>query len=82
MLLPTKRLSADRSLIALGARILSILSEPKTVSRVWDEMAHPAVDVGARSPLTFDWFVLALDFLYAVNAIELNQGRVHKRSAL
>ena len=35
MILPTKHLTSDRSLLALGSEILSIIDEPKTVLRVW-----------------------------------------------
>jgi hypothetical protein len=29
---------------------------------------------GATPPLTFDWFVLALTFLYAISAVRLDGG--------
>ncbi len=38
MILPTKGIQADRALLAVGADILRLLDEPKTVSRLWDEM--------------------------------------------
>lgn len=75
MILPTKGIPPRRALISVGAGILALLVEPKTVSRLWDEYRRgDAVDAG----LTFDWFVLALDLLFTMDAIELHGGRVRK----
>ena len=38
MILPTKHLREDQALIAVGAELLGLLDEPKTVSRLWDEL--------------------------------------------
>ncbi len=40
MILPTKHLRADRSLIAVGGEVLGMLGESKTVSRLWEEFSH------------------------------------------
>lgn len=75
MILPTKGVTPNRALISVGAQVLQLLSEPKTVSRVWDELRQ----TGAPEPrITFDWFVLSLDLLFAVGAIQLERGRIHK----
>ncbi len=76
MILPTKRLSQERALLVLGADILGLLDEPKTISRVWGELRQ--IRSQSESPITFDWFVLALDFLYLCNAIDANHGRIRK----
>lgn len=79
MILPTKRLHQDRALLAVGAEVLRRLDEPKTVSRLWDEI-HRAYRGRATSPtLTYDWFILALDLLFALNAVGLNQGLITKQ---
>lgn len=78
MLLPTKRLPVERSLIVVGSRILRLLDEPKTVSRVWEEMNRPRPEYDNSTQLTFDWFVLGLDFLYAIQAIDIDQGRIRR----
>ena len=81
MILPTKGIHADRALLSIGADILRLLDEPKTVSRLWDE-ARSARSTRVASPtLSFDWFVLALDLLYALGIVELEQGRIIRRSA-
>lgn len=79
MILPTKGIAPDRALISVGARVLQLLSEPKTVSRMWDEFrkAEPPV-----SGISFDWFVLSLDLLFAIGAIDLERGRIRRTSAI
>lgn len=76
MILPTKRISAARSLLGIGAELLRLLEEPKTVSRLWDDFkkAPIALDV---SP-DFESVVLALDLLFALGAIDYRQGRISR----
>lgn len=81
MILPTKGIHADRALLSVGADILRLLDEPKTVSRLWDEARSTRSARVASPTLSFDWFVLALDLLYALGVLELEQGRVVRRSA-
>lgn len=78
MILPTKRLSENRALLTVGGRILGLLSEPKTVSRLWAELRHSYNGGTGPSLLTFDWFILALDLLYALNTIELDDGHIKR----
>ena len=68
MILPTKHISIARSLLNVGAMLLQQLNRPKTVAGLWDEVRE-LEDVG-----TFQRFVLALDFLYILGAIELKDG--------
>ena len=74
MILPTKHLPQDRALLGIGAEILCELSEPRSVSELWEAV------IGARSknptaaPLSFDWFMLALNLLYAISAIDHSNG--------
>ncbi len=75
MILPTKRLSPSRSLMFVGADVLRNLNEAKTVSRLWTELRTNG-DARSTQPLTFDWYVLALDFLFLCGAIELEDGQL------
>lgn len=78
MILPTKRLSPSRSLIVVGAEIIRLLDEPKTVSRLWHDLKQERAKKGGISLLTYDWFVLTLDFLCALDGIELQHGRLRR----
>lgn len=77
MILPAKHLPQDRSLAGIGADILAQLDEDRTVSELWERVR------GARtvtaSPLSFDWFILALSMLYAISAIDLSSNIVSMR---
>ena len=78
MILPTKFLPAERSLLVLRGEIIAALgSYPRSVSEIWEAMSA----VPRRAPITFDWFVLALDLLYAMNAIIMEKGLIHIRRA-
>lgn len=76
MILPTKRLGEDRALLALGAEIIQGLQEPKTVSRLWDELKRSREGNAGGSLLTYDWFILSLDLLYTIGTIEVERGRI------
>lgn len=70
MILPTKHISLYQSFLGIGALLLERLDKPKTVVGLWNEArALPAVG-------TFYRFVLALDLLYALNAIDLEDGLI------
>lgn len=56
MILPTKRLSQDRSLLYVGAEILQLVDEPKTVSRLWRELQSARSAQSGLALLTYDWF--------------------------
>ena len=78
VILPTKRLAADRSLLALGADILCLLRVPKTVSRLWHDLKDARSQQIANAPLTYDWFVLALDLLASLQTIDLQRGLIRR----
>jgi ABC-three component (ABC-3C) system Middle Component 6 len=77
MILPTKRIG-DRALISLGAQALGLLDKPKTVSALWRETKQLPVYADRQAALTYDWFVLALDLLFALGAIDLANGEVSR----
>lgn len=78
MIVPSKHLSEERSLLSVGGHILRLLTQPKTVSRLWDELNRHLADQGIAKGISFDWFVLALDFLYTIGAIEYEKGQVRR----
>jgi len=80
MIIPTKRIEEDRALLTLGAEILMILIEPKTVSRIWEELKRNRENNSIPSLVTFDWFVLALDMLFILGAIEIDGGQIRRIS--
>jgi hypothetical protein len=79
MILPAKHLSQERALLTVGARILRHLSHPKTVSALWEEMPRTAVVKDDAPSLRYDWFVLALDLLFLMGTIELQEGLLSRK---
>lgn len=83
MILPSKHLPQDRALLTVGGHVLTFLAHPKTVSALWEELNRPTDIVAATLPrrITYDWFLLALDLLFALGIIELVDGLVARRLA-
>ncbi len=74
MILPTKHLAQDRALLTVGARILPRLVQPKTVSALWEELSGVTASMNKSGTLRYDGFVLALDLLFLVGAVQLKDG--------
>lgn len=78
MILPTKHLSPERAMLTVGAELLRLLTEPKTVSCLWDELGHAMGERSSTRKVNYDWFVLTLDLLYMLGAVEMDQGRIRR----
>ena len=71
-ILPTKHTPVSRSLLGVGAVLLRLLREPATVSRLW-EAARDEPAVGS-----YQRFLLGLDLLFLLGAVELRAGRLRR----
>lgn len=78
MILPSKHLSQNRALLTVGAMILRHLSAPVTVSALWEQISRSLRDETPPSPLRYDAFVLTLDLLFLMGAIELREGLIFR----
>ncbi len=78
MILPTKRLGIERAMLTIGAEILGLLTEPKTISRLWDELRRVTNERSSTRIVNYDWFVLTLDLLYMLGALEMDHGRIRR----
>ena len=78
MILPTKHIRPDRCLIGLGGEVIGALERPMTMSTLWDVIRRRrSVDTG--SPVVdYRWFVLTLDLLYIISAIEFERGVIRR----
>ena len=74
MILPTKHIRPDRCLIGLGGEVIGVLERPMTMSRLWDAIRHRRSAHTADAVVDYRWFVLTLDLLYTVQAIEFERG--------
>jgi hypothetical protein len=76
MILPGKHLRQDRALLTVGAEILVHLDEPRSVSELWERVRRARESMPALAVLSFDWFILALNLLFAIHALDLTDGVV------
>jgi hypothetical protein len=80
VILPSKHLSQERALLTIGGQILQHLRQPRTVSALWEELTlRTENSLYSTSPLNYDGFVLALDLLYLIGAIEIKDGLLTRR---
>lgn len=81
MILPTKGVSPAKALVTVGADIIESLGDGAlSITGLWRQVRDRR-NGSAITRISFDWFVLALDMLYAVNAVELTDlGLIERRS--
>ena len=79
LILPAKHLSIERSIIGIGAEILDVIETPKTISEAWIQIKDNRKYSGF--PITFDWFVMSVSWLYAISAVELVGGLLQRRQS-
>jgi hypothetical protein len=73
MILPTKHISAQNSILGVGAVILKHLNYPQTLSALWEHVRDlPEIKVYWR-------FILGLDLLYAIGVIDLSDGLIVRK---
>ena len=78
MIFPKKHLKIHESLLAMGAVILILLSEPLDLEDLWRKIQTPSI-IKKLSYYTFDKVVLALVFLRMLNLIDIDdKGRIKK----
>ncbi len=68
MILPTKHIRPEGSLIGIGATLLAHLNGDKTVTELWDEVRS------IQGIASFERFTLGLDLLYAMELVDLDRG--------
>ena len=78
MILPTKHIRPDRALIGVGAEVLDALGEPMTMSMLWDKIRFRRSAGNSSSVLDYRWFVLTLDLLYMIGAVDLERGLIRR----
>lgn len=68
MILPDKNIRLKYSLLNCGACILSKFNEPQTLSSLWNKVRVN------EELMSYEKFLLTLDFLYMIQAIRLQNG--------
>ena len=82
MILPTKHIPQDRALLTVGSHILGHLDGKKTVSALWEDILANYDSKRTGNPgISYEWFVLTLDLLYAIKAIDIHEGLLYRRAS-
>lgn len=73
MILPTKHITNERSLLGVGADIIAIIQKrPETISSIWNKVRHKK----RKTPISYRWFILSLDLLYIMGVIKIEQSLI------
>lgn len=75
VLLPNKYIHEERTVIKAGGRLVHLLDGPLTVTQLWEKYKSIQENLGLPQ-VPFDLFILTLDFLYAIGAIEFRKGKL------
>lgn len=70
MILPDKNIRLEFSLLNCGAIVLEEISEPQTISLLWDKSKNK------EALVNYEKFLLTLDFLYLIGAITMKDGLI------
>lgn len=82
-LLPQKHVRTSESLLGLGAIVLKVLEQgQKDLDGVWMAVQEQeAVSRSIQGSITLDTVVLAIDFLFAVGAVQIGPDGVLANAA-
>ena len=68
MILPNKNIRIERSLIGCGVIVLREIKDRDTVTSIWSRVHKK------ESLRNYELFILTLDYLFAIGAIEWEDG--------
>ncbi len=75
--MPTKHIRVENALIGVGGEILAYLDRDKPISVLFHDVQarRAAAEI---TTIEFDWFLLALDFLFLIGAIQYDAGLIKR----
>ncbi|MCH5198142.1 MAG: hypothetical protein J1E34_04460 [Oscillospiraceae bacterium] len=73
MILPKKHISVEESMFGFGAYLLQHIAEKTTVDKLWDIYLKEYQDSMYGTKFSFDQFIVTIDYLFAIGAIETNE---------
>ena len=78
MIMPAKHINFSESFLGFGSYILQSLNKPKSVDEIWEEYQTDLKNELYFSNHSFDNLLMTLIFLYSMNAIKEDNGRILK----
>lgn len=76
MILPDRNIAPDRALLTIGGLIFDRLTEPTTVSRLWDDIR----EAHQNRPISYMWFLLSVDLLFVLNLVSFDHDGLLERA--
>ena len=74
MIAPSKHIRISESLLGLGAYLLKYMSEgPQTIDQLWFKVNKQNISKRSFAYHGFDNVILALNYLYIIGAVDINQ---------
>jgi hypothetical protein len=73
MILPKKHLPIDECVLGFGAYLLQHLSKPMAIDSLWKVYLGEFEKSIYSTKFSFDQFIIVIDFLYAIEAITINE---------
>jgi hypothetical protein len=79
MILPSKHIRISDSLLGLGAYLMKYLKDgPQTIDQLWIKVSKQNASKNAFAYHGFDNVLLALNYLYIIGAIDINdEGEIY-----
>ncbi|TVT33085.1 hypothetical protein FNH05_27365 [Amycolatopsis rhizosphaerae] len=71
MITPTKGIAPQRALLSIGAQLVQAIDTPVTISQAWNRLLTWRATHNHRAPIPFWWFALALDVLFSMDLVYL-----------
>lgn len=82
MILPEKHISLDESLFGFGAYLLSRMDSKKSIDHLWHIYSADCKNNVYSVHFTFDQYILTIDYLFSIGAIEMNEkGEIYNNAA-
>jgi len=78
MIMPAKHINFSESFLGFGSYILQSLNKSKSVDEIWEEYQTDLGNELYFSNHSFDTLLMTLIFLYSINAIKEDNGRILK----
>jgi hypothetical protein len=76
--MPSKHINFSQSLLGFGSYVLSKLDDPKSIDEIWKIYQSDYSNGLYGAKHSFENLILALIFLYGINAIQETDGIIYK----
>lgn len=80
MIMPTKHTNIEQSLLGFGGYLLQKISDGASIDSLWQNYLDDFSLGIYKAKHSFDTMLLALIFLYSINAIKDDNGEIKKCS--